>query len=74
MPSAADARRAALVADWPGPSQAGHVLGCSAQYIKILHATGRLRGVRTRLGLLIDPASLEVERVRRSEGRQEEPA
>ncbi len=44
---------------WLSPSQAGRVLGTSGQWITHLARTGKLRGVRTALGWLVDPEDVE---------------
>lgn len=57
------------VLGWPRPSDAGRQLGVSAAQVKQLEAKGKLRGVRTTYGRLIDPASIEALR-RERQGRR----
>ncbi len=47
------------VATWLSPSEAGRVLGTSGQWVKQLARRGKLRGVETSLGWLIDPDDVE---------------
>ncbi len=47
------------VATWLSPSEAGRVLGTSGQWVKQLARRGKLRGVETSLGLLVDPDDVE---------------
>lgn len=47
------------VIEWPAASDVARHLDVSASYISRLIRTGRLRVVRTRLGNLIDPLSVE---------------
>jgi hypothetical protein len=47
------------VANWLAPSQAGQVLGTSGQWVKQLARRGKLRGVETSLGWLVDPDDVE---------------
>ena len=47
------------VESWLSPSQAGRVLGTSGQWVTHLARTGKLRGVRTALGWLVDPEDVE---------------
>ena len=52
--------------NWLSPSDAAKILGISRQAIyKIYLDQGRLRAVRTRLGWLIDPESVEAARKER---------
>ena len=57
------------VLGWPRPVDAGRQLGVSAAQVKALVAKGRLDAIRTPLGRLIDPASVEREQRRRGGGR-----
>jgi excisionase family DNA binding protein len=45
--------------DWLTPSQAGRRLDLSAERVRQLTAEGRLSFIRTPLGRLLDPASVE---------------
>jgi hypothetical protein len=45
--------------DWPSPSQVAVRIGITPQRVRQLLDEGRLLGVRTSLGHLIDPASVE---------------
>ncbi len=47
------------VATWLSPSEAGRVLGTSGQWVKQLARRGKLRGVETSLGWLVDPDDVE---------------
>ena len=47
------------VASWLSPSEAGRVLGTSGQWVKQLARRGKLRGVETSLGWLVDPDDVE---------------
>ncbi len=47
------------VATWLSPSEAGRVLGNSGQWVKQLARRGKLRGVETSLGWLVDPDDVE---------------
>lgn len=47
------------VARWLSPSQAGRVLGTSGQWVTHLARAGKLRGVKTALGWLVDPEDVE---------------
>jgi hypothetical protein len=47
------------VAEWLSPMQAGARLGVSAERIRQLERDGRLAGVRTPLGRLLDPGDVE---------------
>ncbi|TAK32623.1 MAG: DNA-binding protein [Chloroflexota bacterium] len=53
---------------WLTPAQAGTWLGVSAQRIRQLLDEGRLQGIRTPLGRLIDPESVETLARQRKEG------
>ena len=44
---------------WLSPAQAGRVLGVTSQRVQDLVDSGRLVGVRTPLGRLVDPQSVE---------------
>ena len=58
------------VAEWMTPGKAARALDVSPQWINKLIKEGRLRAVRTGLGHLIDPASVEAlikERCRKRE-------
>ncbi len=47
------------VESWLSPSQAGRVLGTSGQWVTHLARKRKLRGVKTALGWLMDPESVE---------------
>jgi len=47
------------VANWLSPSEAGRVLGTSGQWVKQLARRGKLRGVETSLGWLVDPDDVD---------------
>ncbi len=47
------------VASWLSPSEAGRILGTSGQWVKQLARRGKLRGVETSLGWLMDPDDVE---------------
>lgn len=47
------------VESWLSPSQAGRVLGTSGQWVTHLARNRKLRGVKTALGWLMDPESVE---------------
>jgi hypothetical protein len=47
------------VATWLSPSEAGRVLGTTGQWVKQLARRGKLRGVETSLGWLVDPDDVE---------------
>ncbi|MGH3089545.1 MAG: hypothetical protein ACRDSJ_19830 [Rubrobacteraceae bacterium] len=47
------------VANWLSTSEAGRVLGTSGQWVKQLARRGKLRGVETSLGWLVDPEDVE---------------
>lgn len=47
------------VENWLSPSEAGEVLGTSGQWVTQLARTGKLDGVRTSLGWLVNPEDVE---------------
>ncbi len=47
------------VESWLSPSEAGEMLGTSGQWVTSLARSGRLEGVRTSLGWLVDPKDVE---------------
>jgi|SRR5215211_5566892 len=47
------------VGTWLAPSEAGEFLGTSGQWVKQLARRGKLRGVETSLGWLVDPHDVE---------------
>ena len=53
---------------WLSTSQAASEMGKTRQGVLWLLENGRLRGVRTQLGWLIDPRAVEDYRRRRQEG------
>ena len=62
------------VGQWLTPTQASHLLDCSPEWVRILVKSGRLRGVVTGLGLLVDPRDLDrlrAERDRHGDGAGE---
>jgi hypothetical protein len=64
-------------ADWPAVRDAVRDLGFSSGYVARLIRQQRIRAVRTRLGYLIDPASLaafEAEHAAHSPRRKHEVA
>lgn len=48
------------IAKWPGSKEVGQRLGCSRQWVHKLHQAGKLRGVVTAAGLILDPESVEA--------------
>ena len=44
---------------WMSPATAARKLGVSPQWVQELVDTGKLRAIRTELGRLIDPASVD---------------
>jgi excisionase family DNA binding protein len=48
--------------NWFTPTQAAHSLGVSVEYIRALLKSGRLDHVRTPLGRLVNPESVEQAR------------
>ena len=67
--SDADTEGGRDVLGWPRPVDAGRQLGVSAAQVKQLEARGQRRAVRTSLGRLIDPASVEA-LLRERQGRK----
>ena len=59
-------------ATWLSPAQAGHLLGVSAERVRQLERLGRLAGIRTPLGRLLDPASVEALRAERSKASDQQ--
>lgn len=58
------------VENWLSPAEAGRLLGTSGQWVTQLARTGRLGGVRTSLGWLVNPADVDRlanERMQRAE-------
>jgi hypothetical protein len=49
----------ATTTEWLTTSKAARRLDCSANWIRTLASTDRLRAVQTPLGLLIDPSSVD---------------
>lgn len=49
-----------VVEDWWSPSEAGRVLETSGQWVTHLARTGQLRGIKTSLGWLVDPADVKA--------------
>lgn len=47
------------VTTWLSPSEAGRILGTSGQWVKQLARRGKLRGVETSLGWLVEPDAVE---------------
>lgn len=47
------------IATWPGSTEVAQRLGVSRQWVHRLHQTGKLRGVVTAAGLILDPESVE---------------
>lgn len=55
---------------WPTVREASYALNCTTKTIYTLLGSGRLSGVKTRLGWLVDPQSIEARRLaRQSKGR-----
>lgn len=52
-------------AEWFTPAEAARILGITPQRVRQLTAEGRLNFERTRLGRIIDPASVEAFRQER---------
>lgn len=47
------------VESWLSPSEAGEILGTSGQWVTQLARSGKLDGVRTSLGWLVNPSDVE---------------
>ncbi len=47
------------ITTWLSPSEAGRILGTSGQWVKELARRGKLRGVETSLGWLVDPEAVD---------------
>lgn len=47
------------IEDWLSPSEAGKLLGTSGQWVTQLARTGRLDGIRTSLGWLVNPEDVD---------------
>jgi predicted site-specific integrase-resolvase len=60
---------AGLMAEWLPPSVAARRAGVSPQTVRRWLDRGALRGTRTRLGRLVDPASLETVAANRDDTR-----
>jgi excisionase family DNA binding protein len=60
------------IANWAAARDVQARLGFSGPYVNKLVRTGRLRAVRTRLGWLIDPQSVEAFAAARSAQRAKE--
>jgi hypothetical protein len=54
---------------WITPALAGRILGVTPQRIRQLSNTGEIISIRTQLGRLIDPASVERLRTKRETQR-----
>lgn len=54
-----EARGIREIEDWLSPSEAGKLLGTSGQWVTQLARTGRLDGVRTSLGWLVNPKDVD---------------
>lgn len=54
-----EARGIREIEDWLSPSEAGKLLGTSGQWVTQLARTGRLDGVRTSLGWLVNPEDVD---------------
>ncbi len=60
------------VESWLSPSEAGGILGTSGQWVTRLARDGKLEGIRTSLGWLVNPADVERlanERLKRAENK-----
>jgi len=55
------------IATWIGRSEAARRLTVSVESVRQWVRAGRLRAIRTRLGMLIDPESVEALRVEREQ-------
>ncbi len=53
------ARGVREIESWLSPSEAGKLLGTSGQWVTQLARTGRLDGVRTSLGWLVNPEDVD---------------
>ena len=49
-----------VVEGWWSPSEAGRVLETSGQWVTHLARTGQVRGIKTSLGWLVEPADIEA--------------
>ena len=47
------------IGKWPSVKDVAARLGYTKQYVTTLFHTGKLRGISTRVGILIDPASVD---------------
>lgn len=63
------AKGAKEVESWLSPSQAARVLGTSGQWVTHLARTRELHGVKTALGWLLDPESVNRMADERSRGK-----
>lgn len=57
------------IEDWLSPSQAARALGMSGQWVTHLARTRELRGVKTALGWLLDPESVNHMAEQRNRGK-----
>ena len=57
--------------EWLTPARAAHILGVTPQRIRQLMRAGRLACIRTPLGRLADPTSVERLRAEREERRSQ---
>jgi excisionase family DNA binding protein len=57
------------IGTWLTKAEAARTLECSAATVRLLAERGRLRVVRTRLGMLVDPVDLERLRLAREVAR-----
>ena len=63
------------IESWLSPSEAGRLLGTSGQWVTRLARTGKLDGVRTSLGWLVNPEEVDrlaEERMRAAEKKLSE--
>jgi hypothetical protein len=58
------------IEDWLSPSEAGKLLGTSGQWVTQLARTGRLDGVRTSLGWLVNPKDVDRVAAERTEAAE----
>lgn len=55
-----DAERKTVGQDWLAPVEAGKALGVTSARVRQLISAGQLEAVRTPLGRLVDPASVDA--------------
>jgi hypothetical protein len=67
-------RSAKEVERWLSAGEAGHKLGTSGTWVTRLAREGRIDGIHTSLGWLVDPKSVDKEARRRSQRRRRRAA